>query len=315
MYAFLSLIVFISSAQAISIFSSPKKEMAAWYDLLIARETVQRTRDEAVKAANDPKLKELRTEAHKASQELEKKSYEAHKFFQDGLKDLNFQIDDLRNRLKYRIADRTLAATQQKSAQKLNNLLDTIDKWTLKYSQSFTTAIREYTQANVQGKSKNLEDVNAALQDLEKEIRKKVEEAEALVLSIKDNEEYKKSIKKWAQISEQLINTRKSISEKTRAAISRFDDKATEQLDVLKKAIGPVKCKILTTIADISDRNMIGCAVAKISSEQKMLDLPACKNLEVSNGSKKRIVSPDKPLKEYRDCIGVYVNKKWPYTS
>lgn len=316
MYIFLSLIIFISSAQAISLFSNPKKEMAAWYDLLIAREAVQQTRNEAIKAANDPELKKLRAEAHKASQEVGEKSYKAHEFLQNGVKELNFQIDNLRRLLRYRLEDRTLAANQKQTAQKLDGLLNTLDKWTLKYSQGFTNAIREYTQANTEGKSKKLEEADIVVQKLEEEISAKVKEVEGLVSTIKENAQYQQALQKWKEAKEQLISIRKSLSKKTQNALSTFDNKATQQLDALKKAIGPVKCKIMTTIADISDKNMIRCAVEKISSEQaKMLDHPACKTLEVPGGSKKRVVSPDKSLKEYRDCIGAYVNKKWPYIN
>ncbi len=315
MYIFLSLIVFISSAQAISLFSNPKKEMAAWYDLLIAREAVQQTRNEAIKAANDPELKNLRAEAHKTSQEAEEKSYRAREFLQQGVKELNFQIDNLRRLLKYRLEDRTLAAAQKQSAQKLDGLLNTLDKLTLKYSQNLTNAIREFSQARTEGKSKNLEEANSIVQKLEEEISTKVKEVEALVTIIKENAQYQQALQRWKESKEQLIRIRKNLAESTQKSLSTFDNKATQQLNTLKKAIGPAKCKSITTISDISDKNMITCAVAKISSEQKMLDLPACRNLEVPSASKKRVVSPDKSLKEYRDCIGSYVNKKWPYIN
>ncbi|OJX09538.1 MAG: hypothetical protein BGO77_05120 [Caedibacter sp. 37-49] len=315
MYYFLILLIFISPSQvqALSLVSNPKKEMAAWYDLLIAREAVNRTREAAIKAANDPTLKELRKEEHKVGQELEQKIYEAYKFFKEGLIGLNLQIDTLRRRLKNQLEDKALAEAQKKSAERLNGLLDKVDKWTFKYSQNLTNTMREYTQANVQGKVGQFENIKTAVQELEREINEKAEDAERLVISLKGKEEYQMILERWREISERLIKLKKDSTLKIQTNLSSFNDQATKQLDILKKAIGPSKCKNISTIADISDQKLISCAVTKISSESKMLDLPGCKQLEIQNGSKKRTVSKDKSLKEYRDCIGLYINKKWPY--
>ncbi len=309
----LVIFIFTSPLQAFSLFSNPKKEMAAWYDLLIAREAVNRTREAAIKAANDPKLKELREKAYKASQELDQKTYEAHKFFQEGLKELNLKIDILRRRLKNQLADQALANVQKKSAENLNGLLNKIDKWTFEFSKKLTNIIREYTQANVQGKSGQLESVKAAIQELEREIGEKEKESETLVLSLAAKQECQQIFQKWEEIGKKLINLKKDISMITQVNLSSFNSQATQQLDVLKKAIGPVKCKGISTIADVSDQNMIACAVSKITSEIKMLDLPVCKSLEIESVSKKRTVSSDKTLIEYRNCIGGYINKRWPY--
>lgn len=302
----------ISGAEAFSLFSNPKKELAAWYDLLIARETVKQTREQAIKAANDPALQQLRTKAHYANQELERRSSQAYTFFNEGFKEIKLQLNSLQKILKRKIEEKDRANSNKEKATRISNALDKVDKLTFGYVEKFTNRLREWTTANLEGKKVKFSQSEQALKEIETAISLKEQEIMILAQEIKMGPDYQEASQRRRQAFEQLITLRKSISSLTQQALAGFNDSGTTQLDTLKKSIAPLRCKEITNIAHLSDKNMISCAVEKISATIRMLDLPACKELEAPSGTKKRIVNPYKTLIEYRECIGAYVGKQWP---
>jgi hypothetical protein len=298
-------------SQALSLFSSPKKELLAWANVLELREKIKESREEAIKQANKEPFQEKRKNIFQTQQLIEEKLTELNSKLRESTKVLRREKGLLEHKLNVLKTAAQKAEKKKKSAEKLARILKiiaNIDKKTLNLLESLRDNLTDISSANQTGKTLKLKKLQREITDIERDLKRNEQEIIKATQTTEKEESYQAILTILKTLEEDLKTKNEEMGALLSTELSPSVSHGEESLKKLKQLLPKMNCSIIKGISDVSDAKMITCAVEKISKKTDILDHPNCKLLEIPTGTKKRTVSTTKDLNDYRSCIEGYLD-------